>query len=121
MPFGVNTKAIIGSVMGGRVGSLTLVRVTPGTRTPGNLAAGTNPTTASYSVKGYVTDYAQGQINGTLVKVGDRVAVIYGSSLPAGVEPATADKIGDGAKTWTVVRVERHSDGAVFHLQLRGV
>lgn len=71
----------------------TLIKVTPGTRTPGSLTGGTNPSTTSYAASGFVADYSDDDIDGTLVIRGDRKISLFGSSFPAGVVPEPEDKI----------------------------
>lgn len=77
----------------GGVLDVTMLRVSSGQRTAGSPAAGTNPTTSSLRGKGFYDDRrlryleAQGRTSeGTLVRRGDRVAVLLGASFP-GREP----------------------------------
>lgn len=95
---------------GARLGvkDATLIKVAPGTRTNGALAAGTNPTTANYACKGFVSSFSAQQIDGTLIRVEDRKISIFGSSLTAGVEPKPGDRITIEGITFNVINdVER--------------
>ena len=76
----------------------TLIKIAPGTRTPGAISAGTNPTTTSYAVKAVPGSLTGMRIQGLLISGVDRVIKILGASLPAGVTPVPGDKITmDGA------------------------
>lgn len=69
----------------------TLTVVSSGTRTPGSLTGGTNPTTATHSCKGYVSTWTDKQLSQTLVQDGDRKIVLLADSLT--VTPKPGDKI----------------------------
>ena len=81
----------------------TLVKVTPGTRTPGALSAGTDPSSASYAVQGIPVSTTPFRIAGTLIAGVDRVIKLFGASLPAGVTPAPGDRIAIDGATSTIV------------------
>lgn len=104
---------------------LTLVKVTPGTRTPGAISAGTNPTTTSYPGNGWIKQLTARDLPGTEITVNDRKLAILGGSLPAGVVPAPQDKVTmvdlDGtSKTFVLVGpIAADSVGAVFTFQAR--
>ena len=109
------------------VKACTLIKVTPGTHTPGAISAGTNPTTTSYAAKGFVADYSSYELANSLVQVGDRRISILGGSLPAGIIPAPNDKItiadaSGTSKTYKIVAagVKDTSNGAIFDCQGRG-
>lgn len=75
------------------VKSCTLTLFTSGTRTPGALSAGTNPTSVDYPCKGFIESYSAHTIDGTLVKSEDRKISILGGSLPTGIVPVPEAKI----------------------------
>lgn len=75
-----------------------LTRTTPGTYAP---ATGTaTDTTATHTGIGAKLDYAQRDIDGTLIKVGD-CRVYIAPDLT--VTPQTGDKITIGSETWNVI------------------
>lgn len=74
------------------VRSMTLTKVTTGTRTPLAQSAGTNPTSTSYACKGIVESFTT-QIDGTLVKSNDRKISLFASEIASGVTPDVNDKI----------------------------
>lgn len=81
----------------------TLIRVTPGTRTPGAVTSGTNPTTTSYPVQAVPGELTRLRIQGSLIEGVDRVIKIVGASLPAGVTPTPTDRITMDGATVTIV------------------
>jgi hypothetical protein len=81
----------------------TLIKVTPGTRTPGSISGGTNPTTVSYSVQGVPGTTTTLRLNGTLIAGVDRVIKLFGARLPPGVVPAPEDRITMEGVTSTIV------------------
>ena len=112
---------------GGDIGvkSATLIKVTPGTRTPGAISAGTNPTTTSYPCSGWIALLTERDIPGTEITQQDRKLAILGGTLPAGIVPLPQDKVTmvdlDGtSKTFVLVGpVGGDSVGAVFAFQAR--
>lgn len=84
--------------------SATLVRSIAGTRTPGSLASGTNPTTTSYACKGFVSNEKHEKIGETLVERTDRIVCILGASLP--VTPLSTDKITIDGVTQRIIDLE---------------
>lgn len=119
--FGVDIAGKIHEAFKDKVFDVTLTKVEPGTRTPGALTGGTNPTTVGHTVKGFVDMYLDTEIDGTLVHRGDRKVVIFGASLSSGVVPEPADRI--TAEGWTKQIVEegvkRDPAGATYICQVR--
>ena len=99
---------------------VTLLKESAGTRTPGNIAGGTNPTATSYGAQGFVDDYATSEIDGTLVVNGDRRVYVFGASLAAGITPTPNDKVTIGGVSYRVVNVGSDPANAVFICQARG-
>jgi hypothetical protein len=60
-------------------------------RTPGSVADGTNPTSASYSCKAFVSTERHDAIGDTLVETTDRVVCILGQTLS--VTPRKGDRL----------------------------
>lgn len=99
----------------------TLIRVTEGTRTGGDLMAGTNPTSTNYACKGYEASWTAKEmatislLNGDRIRVTDRKIVLLGKSLGA-IEPRQGDRVTIGGATYNVTPVEGNSGGAGFVL-----
>jgi hypothetical protein len=84
--------------------SATLIRSTPGARTPGALADGTNPTTTLYACKGFVSTDKHEAIDGTLVESTDRVIGLLGGTLA--IRPKKGDRITIDSRTDTIESLE---------------
>ena len=80
--------------MGSGVLDATLTKSTPGTRTPGNLTGGTQPTEVTYPCRGFVDTRKVRFLNGTLVRDGSKVVVLIGDTINGG-DPASAPAPGD--------------------------
>lgn len=119
--FGENIAGEIYNEMKELVFDITLTKVEPGSRTPGSLTGGTNPTGTSHTVKGFVDEYQDRHIDGTLIQRGDRKIVILGGSLPSGTVPEPSDKITAEGETRTIVEdgVKRDPAGATYICQVR--
>ena len=96
---------------------VTLAVVTPGTRSTTNPTAGTNPTSATHSARGILGNYSQRQIDGTIVRTGDRIGIVWGASLTAGVEPKPGDTLTftDGV-VWRIVGAVTRDPASVAFL-----
>lgn len=70
-----------------------LIKITAGTRTPGAISAGTNPTSTPHTVTAVPGSITRMRLDGTLIAGVTRVIKILGASLPAGVTPAPTDRI----------------------------
>lgn len=93
------------------VGPATLIKSTPGTRTPGAISGGTNPTTTSYPCSGFVAEYSAYEIANSLAAVGDRRVVLLGATIAGGaVVPIPGDRITIGGETLTIVTDGVRSD-----------
>lgn len=73
----------------------TLVKSEPGTRIPGDLASGTQPTSSGYPCRGMLAGYDAKTIavSGTLIQSNDRKITIIGGSLPSGIAPDKNDQV----------------------------
>lgn len=119
--FGVDIAAIIDSAMSGGLLDATLHSVTPGTRTPGDPTSGTQPTEVARSCKGMVDDYTDGQIDGMLVQVGDRIVLLIGNSIDGLAVPEPGDGVTIEGVRYFVVRVKRDPAAATYVCQARKV
>jgi hypothetical protein len=98
----------------------SLVKVTPGTRTPGAEAAGTNPTSTTYPVRGFVARRLVAYTPQSNVVEGDRQIIVFGASVAAGVEIVANDRIIDAkGKIWRVVSAVLDPAGAVWKVHGR--
>jgi len=76
---------------------------------------------ADYACEVVFSEYHERQFDGTLVKRGDRKAIV--SRLRLGVEPVPdRDTLVEGGRTWRIVNVKGYSSGAqeaAYELQVR--
>lgn len=116
------------------ISTITLQKRVPGTATAGRLTAGNNPTFTAYTgLRGFVSDAKvgfmmanAGEAGGfTLVRTGDKVANIFGASLPQAnglpsVEPAEGDLIVANGVTYTIYYVDPGAPtGALYACTMR--
>lgn len=116
--FGKDIAGIIGNKLGKHLLDGTLTHTTPGIRTPGSLTAGTNPTTATSTFKGIISDYKEREIDGTLVQQGDRKVLILAATLTPAVVPEVGDRVSLEGDTFEVKRVSRDPAAATFTCQV---
>ena len=119
--FGLNIAAIVDGAIqqAGGVKTGTLTKSAPGTRTPGSVTGGTNPTPTAYSFRGFVENRTSQRRPGELVKVSGEFVSILGNSLPAGVEPEANDLVAIEGTEYTVTGVvERDPASALYVLSV---
>ena len=117
--FGINIAALVDQSIqsAGGLKTGTLIRATPGTRTAGNLTGGNNPTSTSYTVRGFVENKTERRRAGDLATVGGEQISILGNSLPGDVEPRANDQVIFEGLTYTVTAItERDPARALFVL-----
>jgi hypothetical protein len=128
---GVNMSKIINKAMGPLLLTATLTRTVEGTRSSSALTAGTvvGATTTSWTCKGFTDSYKNNEImgfrhggaevDGTLIKTGDRKIVILGGSLPDDIDPTTNDTVTIEGVIWRIIQVTRDPAAATFTCQGR--
>ncbi len=116
-------KTIAGAISGaGLTKPATLIKVTAGTRTPGAISAGTNPTTASYSAKGIEQNILSLQLSGTLINGANAAIRLFGATIQGGQVPVPNDRIAIGGKTYMIVAegVSRDAASVSYLCQCKG-
>lgn len=116
--FNIDMPAIINQAMGSLLLTATLIKPTRSARTSNDLTSGFVKTDTSYATKGFYDDYREGVVDGTLVKDGDRKALLLAEPL-GGVRPEVGDKITIEGETRLVVRVNRDPAAATYTCQVR--
>lgn len=118
--FGVDVAGILAAELGPGMVAATLTVVTPGTRTANDLAAGTNATTAAHACRGIIADYATREVDGTLIKMGDRKVTLLAKTIAAGsVVPKPNDKVTIEGVEYRIIRVERDAAASHYDCQVR--
>lgn len=126
--FGIDIAQLVADNIGPGVLPLTLVKREPGSRTPGSLSAGTNPTTTSHTGRGFISDYSEVQIGQqagggegrTLVQRGDRRVIILGNTLSPAAVPEPGDRVTIEGDEYSIVNVMRDPAAATYTCQVRG-
>ncbi len=99
----------------------TLIKVTEGISSPGQVSGGSNPVTQAYAAQGIVGDYRDAQIDGTSILKGDRQVRLFGTTIANRKIPVPGDRIIIEGQTLTIVAdgVTRDAAGACFVCQCR--
>lgn len=92
----------------------TLTKFTAGTRTPGALSDGTNPTSVDYNARGRVVTWRRDMLGGTLVQANDRVVRLYAQTILGGVAPSIGDTITIEGVTGRIIGIERGGASASY-------
>lgn len=121
--FGFDIAAIIAKEIGKGVLSATLIKTTPGTRTPGSLAAGTNPADVPHPCKGFIDMQAVANVADSLASDGSKVIVLLGDTINGGnTVPELGDKITIEGTTYRIPddgRIDRDAAAATFTCTVR--
>lgn len=117
-PFlGVDIAGILAANV--QVIAATLIKVTATTRDPSNLSSGTHPVQTSHSARGFVEDYKDGKIDGTIIRRGDRKVTLFAATINPAAVPTPNDQVTIEGRTYIVVAVTRDPAGATFACQVR--
>ena len=118
--FGVDISGLIKKHLAPGLVDATLVKVTPGTRTPGSLTGGTQPTTVSHPCKGFIDVLNRNRVDATLTEEGDVLIVLIGDTIDGGdTVPAPGDRISILGTTYGIVIVNTDPAKAVYSCQSR--
>lgn len=112
--FGVDIAKIVNQEIAGAGGVLsgTLTRETKGTRTPGSLTGGTNPTPATYAFKGFVETAGERRPGSSSASSISTVSILGDS---CSVEPKVNDTATIEGEDWTLLElVERDPAKALY-------
>ena len=120
--FGLNIATIVNNAIqqAGGLLPLTLIKITVTPPPPNDPGGPGTPTTQTSPGNGFISDYDDTNIDGTLVKKGDREILILGASLPTGVIPDEDDRITIEGSTYNIIRIRRDPAAATYVCQARG-
>lgn len=118
--FGIDLAKLIadGVAAAGGVDDITLRKVTAGTRTPGNLTGGTNPTYVDYAGKGFVSSKSDGRVSGALIEAGDQIVVLLGHTFDA--KPEVNDEVIVDGVSLTIRAVDQDPASATYTVSADG-
>lgn len=112
--FGIDISGLVAKHIGSGVNDATLIKVTAGTRTPGNLSAGLQPTTANFTCKGFLDIVDQNRVGATLTEEGDVLIALIGDTISGGQVPAPGDRVTLLGTTYNIVNVLTDPAQAVY-------
>lgn len=120
--FGLDLAGIIDDSIQSAGGTLSvsLVKVTPGTRTTGDLAAGTNAAEGSpLRGRGFFDDAQLKRMDSSLVQQGDRVVLVFGASIPGRIPPEPDDILiveDEETETLTIISIIERDPAAATYI-----
>ena len=119
--FGINISKLIKDNIGPGVLDATLTVVTPGTRTPGSLTGGTNPTEVPYACKGFIDSKELRNRAGQLISDGTEKILLIGDTINGGATaPTVNDRITIESTIYLVVGpVDRDPAAATYTCVVR--
>ena len=96
----------------------TLFSVTPQAPSSGNSITPSEPT--QHRARGFIEEYEDSEIDGTIIRKGDRKVTLFGGSIQPAVAPKTNDQVSIEGDTYDVQRISsRDPAGATYVLQVR--
>lgn len=119
--FGVDIAKLIFDNMNGQLLDCTLHVVTAGTRTPGDLGGGTNPTEADKTAQGFIDSKNRRDVAGTLIEDGEVIIVLIGNSIQDEAVPKVGDKVTIEAKKYNIRALDRDPAAATYTLVCKSV
>lgn len=116
---GINIPKLINDNLGASLLPATLHKVSNGARDPLDPTAGPTETETDYACRGFIDSQDQENIDGTLVRAGDRVVTLLGASIEGGQVPSTEDRVTIEGTKYTIVTVDRDPASATYILTVR--
>jgi hypothetical protein len=92
----------------------TLTQYTPGSRTPGTLSGGTNPTSTTHTCRGFERSFDAHQIDGSIVTANDRMINLFADTISAATEPKPNDQVEIGGYTYRIISVQRDPASVMY-------
>lgn len=118
--FGVNISGIIAQEIGPGVLPATLIVVTPGTRSATASTSGSVPTESLITGRGFIDDYSERLVDGTVVQRGDKKITLIGDTFTGFPVPKPGDKVTiEGSQFRIVGPVKRDPAAATYECQCR--
>lgn len=116
--FGVDISGIVAKEVGPGLLDAILIKVIAGTRTPLNLAGGTNPTKPQFTCKGIVEPLSSLRPN-SIVADATGAVLLIGDTIQGGQVPETGDEIFIEGTNYTIVKVDRDPAAATYMCQVK--
>lgn len=113
--FGIDIAGEIAQAFSGQLVIGTLTKVVSGTRTPGNLTGGTNPTTSSHSFEGFIENRTNKRRDGTLVSSTGEFVTILGASVSPSAVPEQGDGINIESVDYRIIEITGRDPAAATY------
>lgn len=112
-------SSLVAKAFRGKLRPATLVRICPGTPTPGNVAGGTNPERHTFTAQGFASTYSE-RLTPDLTKAGARTVVLIAGSIAGEgytwVVPEQGDRVTIEGVTYAISKVASDPAGATYTL-----
>ena len=117
--FGLDIAQIVADSVAaaGDIKPATLIKITPGTRTPAQLTGGTNPTTTTHAARGYF-DSVNSLRPETVVKDASGVVGLLGATIEGGQAPESGDQVTIESLTYRLLQGDRDPASALYLCQV---
>jgi len=120
--FGIDIAGIIADNIGPGVLAATLTKLTPTTRTAGQLTGGTNPSSTNYSCRGFIDKKDRRNRDGEMIHGGIETILLIGKTISNGtVSPEVGDRVTIESVLYVIEALDRDPAGATFTLDCRRV
>jgi len=117
--FGIDIAGLVATAFSGNVVTGTLTKITKGSRTPGSLAAGTQPTTSSHTVQGFLDNQTEERSGAGLVSREGQFIILFTNLIDPAALPEQGDEVTMEGVTYTVKEiVARDPAAATYTLEV---
>lgn len=117
--FGIDIPELVDTAISDGLLPATLTRIVPGTRDPSDITGGTQPTTSTFTARGFIEDFTDRELEDSLVEIGDRKITLIANSIQNLAVPEVGDQITIENDTWNIMNVKRDPAGATYICQAR--
>ena len=120
--FGIDISGLIKDNVAPGVLEVTLTKFAPGTRTPGQLTGGTNPTSTTYACRGFIDSQSRTYLKGSRTQTSSVVVVLIGDTISGGsVAPSDGDLVTIEGTTYVINDIDRDPAAATYTLMCNRV
>jgi len=118
--FGIDIAKIVAKEIGPGLLDTSLIKITQGERDLANPSSGFAKSESTIKGKGIISDYRDDQIDGTLVKQGDRKVTLITNTFLGTPIPKSGDKILIESITYMIIgNIKRDPAAATYTCQVR--
>ena len=118
--FGIDIAGIVAQTIAPGLLDVKITNYARGQRDPANISAGITSTPSDHICKGFWKDFLPKDIDGDLILVDDRIAVLIGDTIPRGAIPTKGSAIKiEGQRLFVERILKRDPAAAVYTFQCR--